>query len=149
MTLLSALIRKRDTRKAATAFPAIRATQTGEEAGTVATIATVAVATPNSAERNPTAVPHSGKNEIYGLTLAEIKTEAGSDWPEIEANPVLLDAFARAIQVRRMREHGEVPKHYTSKTDCAHCGPVPIFEGAPDRVLGCPWCFNRRRSHGG
>lgn len=46
MTLLSALIRKRETRNAATAIPAISATQPKEEAGTVARIATVAVANP-------------------------------------------------------------------------------------------------------
>lgn len=44
MSLLSALIQKRETRKAATAIPAISATQHNEGATTVARIATVAVA---------------------------------------------------------------------------------------------------------
>ena len=44
MTLLSELIRKRQTRKAATAIPAISATQQKEGTGTVARIATVALA---------------------------------------------------------------------------------------------------------
>ncbi len=44
-----------------------------------------------------------------------------------------------------MRERGEAPAHYTSTAVCAHCGPVPIFSGAGERVLGCPWCFNRAK----
>ena len=81
----------------------------------------------------------------HGLTLADLKQAAGPDWPEIENDPATLEALARAIQTRRMRERGEVPPHYTSTTSCAHCGPVPIFPGASERVLGCPWCFNRIR----
>lgn len=50
MSLLSALIQKRETRKAATAIPAIPATQPNEGAATVARIATVAVANPTEAK---------------------------------------------------------------------------------------------------
>lgn len=85
-----------------------------------------------------------GDKTFHGLTLAEVKAEAGADWPEVEADPALLDTFAHAVSVRRMRERGEIPPHYTATTVCAHCGPVPIFEGVPDKVLGCPWCFTRR-----
>lgn len=46
MSILSALIRKRESRQLATAIPAISATPLEEEAETVARIATVAVATP-------------------------------------------------------------------------------------------------------
>lgn len=53
------------------------------------------------------------------------------------------EAMARAIEIRRMRERGEIPEHYTAVTVCRHCGPVPIFPGAPGEVEGCPWCFNR------
>jgi hypothetical protein len=50
VSLLSALIQKRETRKAATAIPAISATQPNEGAVTVARIATVAVANPTDAK---------------------------------------------------------------------------------------------------
>ena len=50
---LAALIRKRDTGKAATAIPAISAIQPGEETGMVAGIATVAVANPTEPETAP------------------------------------------------------------------------------------------------
>jgi hypothetical protein len=52
---LSALIRKRDTGKVATAIPAISATQPKREAATVARIATVAVANPKEEKTAPPA----------------------------------------------------------------------------------------------
>ena len=79
----------------------------------------------------------------FGLTVANLKDAAGPDWPECERDPALLECLAAAVQTRRMRERGDVPKHYTSTTLCAGCGPVPIFEGCPERVLACPWCFVR------
>ncbi len=47
------------------------------------------------------------------------------------------------IQITQMRYEGKTPDHYTSTTTCNRCGPVPIWEGCPPKVLGCPWCFNR------
>ncbi len=81
----------------------------------------------------------------HGLTLADLKQSAGLDWPEIPEDRATLEALARAIQIRRMRERGEVPPHYTSTSICWHCGPVPIFPGVGEQVEGCPWCFNRVR----
>ena len=73
----------------------------------------------------------------------------GSEWSELLENkngeleehqiPVATDMVA----ITEMRERGIVPDHYTSETECKHCGPVPIFEGCPPKVNGCPWCFNR------
>ena len=93
-----------------------------------------------------------------GLTLDDLKAVAGQDWLDIRQDPDALKALARSIQTRRMRERGEVPRHYTSTTVCCHCGLVPIFRGVGTYVQGCPWCFNRtkglpiprmtRRSHG-
>ncbi len=80
---------------------------------------------------------------LHGTPIADLRTLAGDDWPEIERNPDLLAAFANAVQTRRMRERCEVPAHYTATTTCKHCGLVHIFPGVPDRVDGCPWCFNR------
>ncbi len=79
----------------------------------------------------------------HGLTLADLQQAAGPDWAEIENDPATLEALANSIQIRRMRERGEVPPDYTATTVCRHCGPVPIFPGVAERVLGCPWCFNR------
>lgn len=79
----------------------------------------------------------------HGLTLTELEEVAGPDWPEVEADPQLAQAFANAIQTRRMREHGQIPPSYSSVTVCAGCGPVPMWPDSPAHVLACPWCFNR------
>ncbi len=81
----------------------------------------------------------------HGLTLADLKQSTGFGWPEIQHDHATLEALARAIQTRRMRERSEVPPHYTEVTVCAHCGPIPIFPGVGEQVEGCPWCFNRVR----
>ncbi len=82
--------------------------------------------------------------ERYAVTVSDLRQAAGPDWPEAEANPVLLETVAKAVLIRRMRERGEMPSHYAARTVCTHCGPVPIFEGAPTNVGACPWCFNRK-----
>lgn len=56
-----------------------------------------------------------------------------------------LRIYAEAVADRLARERGEIPAHYTAKTVCSGCGPVPIFRGAPEKVAGCPWCWNRIR----
>ncbi len=57
--------------------------------------------------------------------------------------PETLQTFATAVCERHQRERGEVPSYYTAQTLCAGCGLVPIFPSCPDRVTGCPWCWNR------
>ena len=76
-------------------------------------------------------------------SLREIQQKAGADWDEIANDPARLKAFAELLMIGEMRERGIVPDHYTSETECKHCGPVPIFDGCPPQVDGCPWCFNR------
>ncbi len=81
--------------------------------------------------------------QVRGLTFADLKQSTGLDWPEIQHDHATLEALARAIQTRRLRERGEVPPHYTEITVCAYCGPIMIFPGVAESVEGCPWCFNR------
>ena len=76
-------------------------------------------------------------------SLQEIQRKAGADWDEIANDPAQLKAFAELLMINEMRENGVRPDHYTAETKCKHCGPVPIFEGCPPQVEGCPWCFNR------
>ena len=54
-----------------------------------------------------------------------------------------LEALAHVVRATRMRAQGEIPPEWTSITSCRHCGPVPIWEGCPPDIQGCPWCFNR------
>ena len=76
-------------------------------------------------------------------SLKTIKRKAGADWDEIANDPAQLKAFAELLMIVEMRKKGEVPSHYTAITECKYCGIVPIFEGCPPKVKGCPWCFNR------
>ena len=65
------------------------------------------------------------------------------DNDEIDAQEVaVVDELEEIV---RMREAGVTPHHYTSQTTCKHCGPVPIWNGCPPEVQGCPWCFNRHK----
>ncbi len=82
---------------------------------------------------------------IHGLRLAELRTLAGEDWRWLNEEPARLEAFAHMVMTRRMRERGAVPSEYTAITECAGCGPVPVWAGCPPAVLACPWCFNRLR----
>jgi hypothetical protein len=83
------------------------------------------------------------ENTIHGIPISELQELADEDWLELQDNPDLLDVFAHAVQTRRMRESGQRPAHYTQISICQHCGPVWLWEGAPEHVEGCPWCFNR------
>ena len=72
-----------------------------------------------------------------------------SEWSELfetskdELEPDELPVASELVEIVQMRERGEIPTHYTATTTCKHCGPVPIWEGCPPEVQGCPWCFNR------
>lgn len=52
--------------------------------------------------------------------------------------------FAKLIVEKQQREKGIKPAHYTKKGHCKRCGDVWIFENAPSRFEGCPWCINRK-----
>ena len=119
----------------ATAIPAIPAIPEGAGGGAVAKIATIAVA--------PPADDRITKTTYHGFTLAELKAEATDDWQEIQNAPRQLEAFAKSLAQRRDMANGKVPNHYTKAAECTHCGPVWLWEDAPDVVMGCPWCFVR------
>jgi len=73
----------------------------------------------------------------------ELRRAAEDDWDEIANDPSRLVAFADSLAIKQIRESGGIPDHYTSETECKHCGPVPIWLGCPPQVNGCPWCLNR------
>ncbi len=71
------------------------------------------------------------------------------DWSELlknrnaELTEEELPVAIAMVAITDMRLRGIIPDHYTATTECKHCGPVPIWEGCPPEVEGCPWCFNR------
>ena len=78
-----------------------------------------------------------------GTPMTDLEKLAEGDWEEIENDHASLEAFSHLIAIRRLRERGEIPTHYTAKTECQHCGIVPIWADVPEKVLSCVWCFNR------
>ena len=72
-----------------------------------------------------------------------LREAAQDDWDEVSNDPAQLVAFADSLAIVQIRESGGIPDSYTSTTECKHCGPVPIWEGCPPQVNGCPWCLNR------
>ena len=75
--------------------------------------------------------------------LEKVRKEAGEDWEEIASDPKQLKTFYELMMISEMRSQGIAPDHYTSTATCKHCGPVPIWNGCPPEVNGCPWCLNR------
>lgn len=70
------------------------------------------------------------------------------DLAELEAGRMSLDAlraFALARAERLARERGEIPFRWTEIVHCEGCGPVWLWAGLPQRVMGCPWCLNRAK----
>jgi hypothetical protein len=82
-------------------------------------------------------------DNLHGQNIPELMELAGDDWPECEANPAVLEAFARTVSVRKLRERGIRPDSYKQLSTCEQCGPIWLWQGAPGRVQGCVWCFNR------
>ena len=75
----------------------------------------------------------------------------GSEWSEFlenkngELTEQEIPVAEEMVVITEMRQRGICPDHYTSKTECKHCGTVPIWPDCPPRVNGCPWCLNRHK----
>ncbi len=84
-------------------------------------------------------------------TAKRASVSSVSEWSELfetsndDLEPDEVPVAAKLVEIVQMRERGEIPDHYTSTTICKHCGPVPIWNGCPPEVQGCPWCFNRHK----
>ena len=79
----------------------------------------------------------------HGIPVSELQELAGDDWSELQDDPDALESFAHAVATRKMRASGWRPAHYIQRSECAGCGPVWLWKGAPKHVQGCPWCLNR------
>lgn len=86
-------------------------------------------------ERAAAAVPGVTANDLR----ANLDAEDWQDSALIAFEP--LRGLAHAIHNNRELKAGRVPKGWDATTECAVCGPVPIFPGGSKAVLGCPWCF--------
>lgn len=55
-----------------------------------------------------------------------------------------LAAYLRVLDRADRMDAGQVPPGFTAARYCQGCGPVWLWPGAPDRVVGCPWCQRRK-----
>ena len=94
-------------------------------------------------EKYRSAIRRTDKTDIttFDSNVSPSYEELKIQFPDLDHNeiPVVLEM----LRIQEMRNQGAVPNHYTATTECKHCGSVPIWEGCPPEVLGCPWCFNR------
>ena len=93
-------------------------------------------------EKSPRKQVHMLRRRLLRESRDELRRAAGDYWEEF-AVPAKIIGFADSLATEQIREGGSVPDHYSATTECKCCGPVPIFEGCPPEVGGCPWCFNR------
>lgn len=140
---LADLIRKNSSEQVATATPATVATDNHSLPGTVARVATVAVATPQN--EKPATIPLIELQAIaarFDFTVQQLRDAAGADWVDIVDDGAKVTAWAQLLADNDTRAGGHVPSHYTTPGECAQCGPVWLWPGA-EKVLACPWCANR------
>lgn len=55
-----------------------------------------------------------------------------------------LRAYLRALDRGTVMDCGIAPDGYAQTAHCEGCGPVWLWQGAPARVIACPWCFRRK-----
>ncbi|WP_295457506.1 hypothetical protein [uncultured Thiodictyon sp.] len=92
----------------------------------------------DNAERSTSTAPN-----WRGFSLSDLEAAAGEDWPEVRDRPAALAALAGLLRTKAQRDRGEVPSHYTQASECATCGPVWLWQGAPAGLIACPWCLTR------
>jgi len=87
------------------------------------------------------------ERRLFDFTLDEIKQAAGDDWNDIKGNKEILSVFASALRDGMKRRMGVIPEHYTQDMHCLNCGDVKLWEGCPEIVQGCPWCFVNKQQN--
>lgn len=132
------------------AIPAIREPQPIEAGAENSGIAKIAEgSTPETArESTPCATEQTGR------LLAALRAECLPDsllsrddaelWQLAALDGAGMRAYARALSRSAEMDAGTIPADYTQAALCEGCGPVWLWEGAPSRVKGCPWCFRRK-----
>ncbi|MDP2964024.1 MAG: hypothetical protein Q8N54_14830 [Sulfurimicrobium sp.] len=114
---LSALMKKGGLCAAATAIPATAATEEGEKAGTVARVATVAVANPPSAKSTPTAPMPADEESAIRAWLVHIE-ETDAAIIAVVLNQCRADTEARGYF---LRQAGDVPQPAAFDDDRRYC----------------------------
>ena len=69
--------------------------------------------------------------------LADVDVDACGGLPDDT-----LRAYLRALYRRQRMDAGKVPEEWQAVARCDGCGP--IWWHRTERLIACPWCFNRR-----
>ncbi len=117
---LSALMKKGGLCAAATAIPAIAATEEGEKAGTVARVATVAVANPPSAKSTPTAPMTADEESAIRAWLAHIE-ESDAAIVAVVLGQCRADVEARGYFLRQAAEVSRAVAFDDDRRYCDQC----------------------------
>ena len=129
---LADLIRKRDTGKAATAIPAISATQRNERAATVARIATVAVANPTEAKTANAATSWGWLVHFSDREPVEVYCNPGADFANI------MQTYPDALAAEPIPER--IPQAFTEAENAEW---EALWLGVPDDDrITCTQCAN-------
>ena len=87
------------------------------------------------------------------LTLADAQRHAPAIVHRLHADDIAacvglpdesLRAYLRALDRGTDMDRGIAPGGYTQASHCDGCGPVWLWQGAPARLVACPWCFRRK-----
>ena len=81
----------------------------------------------------------------HGVSLKAVIDAVGDAWLDVKDDLAVVEAVARSLSLKRMRERGVRPPSYTRISECRGCGRVWLWPGAPARVAGCPRGWNRLR----
>lgn len=117
---LSALMRKGGLREVATAIPATAATEEGKRVGTVARVATVAVATPPITESNTTAAMTANEEKAIRAWLEHIE-EADAAIIAVVLDRCRVDAGARDYFIGRSGELSKPDPFPDDRRTCNQC----------------------------
>lgn len=80
---------------------------------------------------------------IMGCKLEEVLLQIDPmDYEDLK-RPEVLKVLVNGYLTQKEIIQGIIPSHYTKSAVCNGCGPIWLFEFDGDKVLGCPWCFNR------
>lgn len=132
------------------AIPAIREPHPVELGAKDSGIARIAEGPRPTVERGSSACAAEQAGRLLAALRAEclpdslLSRDDAEPWQLAALDGAGVRAYARALSRSAEMDAGTIPEDYTQAALCEGCGPVWLWEGAPSRAKGCPWCFRRK-----
>ncbi|MFC5577522.1 hypothetical protein ACFPOA_05755 [Lysobacter niabensis] len=124
-----------------------------EAAATPATHATQPSVTVRESQQSQESQRGEPEKRAHLLNLADAEGADAARVHRLHADDVTactglsdetLRAYLRALDRGTDIDRGIAPDGYTQAAHCEGCGPVWLWQGAPSRVVACPWCSRRK-----